>query len=251
MKKLIIPNGGMPFEGDDLKYMQDAFIEGFRFLLKAFSPDEDNFILQGVEITEDSGVTTLSPGLVVLSYEILEFPGASFPTSDINSKAIVLDVSYDAQGNEVFADNVSKDTYEVRKCKIATSTGVQEELQVTDSHQWIYLGEKIMQLPHLATKTILETDDYVSGDLIAFKQGAIVVLQGSINSSTGSFDGEIIPQLPEKLRPTSTIKTLIPLNDTDEDTFSKQGVLIIYPSGYVGLYHPDQSVIISNVSYVV
>ena len=251
MKRLIIPPGGMPFEGDDLKYIQDSFFQGFKFLLQAISPDPDeiSFILQGVELNNDGTTITLTPGIVVINYEMLEFPGASFPASDIDSKAIVIDESYDPAGNEIFADNVSKDTYFIRKAKLGTSTGVREEITLTDSHQFVYLGEKIMKLPHLSGRYQLNTEDYVSGELIAYKQANIVILQGKLSSSTGSFNGEIIPTLPDHLRPAHQILSLIPIDGFDNNTFEKHGIIQITKSGYVGLWHPHQNVVISNIVY--
>ena len=251
MKRLIIPPGGMPFEGDDLKYIQDSFFEGFKFLLQAISPDTDeiSFILKGVELNNDGTTITLTPGIVVINYEMLEFPGASFPASDIDSKAIVIDESYDPAGNEIFADNVSKDTYFIRKAKLGTSTGAREEIALSDSHQFVYLGEKMMKLPHLSVNHRLTLEDYVSGELFAFRQGNIVILQGKLSSSTGGFYGGIVSILPESLRPLRSILSLIPINSFDNTALEKHGKIQITESGHIHLWIPYQNVVISNIVY--
>jgi len=114
-------NGKMPFELDDLRWMDDAYREAFYALLSAFGiAPEDSFKLSGCVVTVNGNVYTTTAGYISLNGEILKVNAHSITKSLLHSVYWVLDVAYDIAGNEIFEDGNSHDTYEVRTAKLAT-----------------------------------------------------------------------------------------------------------------------------------
>jgi hypothetical protein len=118
MRKLIIPNGGMPFEGDDLTWMSDGFIQALQAAVLPFLRD-GHIILDGMETTLNvDGTTTISAGWIVYNNEILQFNQQTISGGDLTEWSISRKVEYDLEGRDVFADNITKDTYEVVTAEI-------------------------------------------------------------------------------------------------------------------------------------
>lgn len=118
MKKLIIPNGGMPFEGDDLTWMSNGIVEAIEAAILPFLRD-GHIILSGMETTLNvDGTTTVAPGWIVYNNEILQFAGQTISGGDLTEWSIDRKVEYDINGRDVFADNITKDTYEVVTAQI-------------------------------------------------------------------------------------------------------------------------------------
>lgn len=131
MNRLVIPNGGMPLEGDDFKFFQDAYAEAFTGVFKEISdrvpttahPNTfGNFIISGCIITDiGGGNSSISDGFVFIDGEILYAPAvASISTASLPNVAYRLHSYYDPAGNEVFQDTVTRDTYEVRRAQHVT-----------------------------------------------------------------------------------------------------------------------------------
>lgn len=118
MNQLLTPNGGMPLELDDLRFLQDAYKDGFKAMLFELAKQNNgNMVLGGIEVTPDgSGGFNTSEGYVMLDYEVFYVPAAI----GLNFNIIVIElfVYYDTDGNEIFSDSVSRDTYEVRQGRV-------------------------------------------------------------------------------------------------------------------------------------
>ncbi len=120
MNYLRIPSGGMPFEGDDLLFMQDALYGGILAIANALSSQDlgvfENYILSGCEIAHDGSGGSISPGWIVVEGKLVYFAGYDNPNWPyaLEDSSLSLNISYDPAGNEVFADAISKDTYELR-----------------------------------------------------------------------------------------------------------------------------------------
>lgn len=118
MNKLITPNGGMPLELDDLRFMQDAYHDGFKGIIYEFAKaNNGNIILGGCEVVDSgNGTFEVSEGYIMLDYEVLYVPAVT----GLSFSLVILEYNqtYDPAGNEVFADNTSRDTYEVRQARV-------------------------------------------------------------------------------------------------------------------------------------
>lgn len=123
----------MPFTGDDLLFMQSGIIEALKGLAEAFAGGE-NAILSGVEAITSPGDWILSEGFVYLNGEICYFPGDTVTGAgqDPSKYGLTVKDSYDPDGNEVFADSQSKDTYLVRKAEVITYTSPPYYNSMTD-----------------------------------------------------------------------------------------------------------------------
>lgn len=126
MNKLTIPNGGMPLHGDDFAWMQDGIQEAIEGALHLFAaPHGGNLILSGCEATISGGAIAYAPGFVLLGHEVLRFEGTTLSNTINDGHKWKLAITYDPAGNDVFADTVARDTYEVRRAIVQDSpTGV-------------------------------------------------------------------------------------------------------------------------------
>jgi hypothetical protein len=122
MNKLKIPNGGMPLHGDDFEWLQAASKDAIKGMVHAFAvPFSGNMILSGCEVAGSA----VAPGYVLIDYEVCYYPGGTLPTSINDGPKFVLSVTYDAAGADVFADSVTRDTYEVRRAVVVDNfTGI-------------------------------------------------------------------------------------------------------------------------------
>lgn len=116
MNRLIFPNGGFPLHGDDFGFMQDAAIDALKASLwHVASQHAGNIIISGCAVSYDGFTCSLSAGYAMLNYEIVFVPAHSFATPALSGASIKLAISYDPTGNDVFADAVARDTYQVRR----------------------------------------------------------------------------------------------------------------------------------------
>jgi hypothetical protein len=133
MNKLLIPNGGMPFEGDDLLWMQDAFRTGFGLLADFFTTasafNDGSCILKGVNLSAGSGNITYSPGTMFIAGELCSLAGGVAVGAQGNETQwwIELESFADPAGTQIFADAVAKDTYQVRRAKVTNSATIPSE----------------------------------------------------------------------------------------------------------------------------
>jgi hypothetical protein len=105
----------MPLHGDDFDFIQSATKDAMKGLIHLFAaPHSGNMILSGCQVSGSS----VSSGYIVLDYEVCYFAGGALPSVVNDGAKYVLSVSYDTAGNDVFADSVARDTYEVRRAVI-------------------------------------------------------------------------------------------------------------------------------------
>lgn len=107
-----LPYGGMPFELDDIRWMQDGWIEAISALVKTFGLSEPYaFILFGCELTD--GVTTwdLSAGAAVFNGEICIVPAQSKEKNSAHKFYLQAVEVNEPTGQEVFLNAISEQTY--------------------------------------------------------------------------------------------------------------------------------------------
>ena len=125
MNNLLNPNGGMPLYGDDLRFIQESYFEGFKALLAMISEISPNgFIISGCKVTQQSGTFDVSEGYICIQGEICYAPAVSaVPNSFIPTCGYVLNTYYDPTGNHLFDDGILRDKYEVRQASLALVAG--------------------------------------------------------------------------------------------------------------------------------
>ena len=161
MNRLIIPNGGMPLHGDDFRWIQDGVKDGIKGLVHLFaSPYNGNIVLSGCAASYIAGNLSLTPGYVSIDYEVCYFPGATI-TVPSGGASLKLSITYDTGGLDVFADLVSRNTYEIRTCQLTDG--------IADGSEVVVYNSGLASIPRL--QTIIEAytvNSLVSQDITGF-----------------------------------------------------------------------------------
>lgn len=195
MNRLLTSNGGMPLELDDLNWIQDSYKEAFKGILYEFSRSKfGNIILSGCVVSDlGGGNYSLSEGYAMLGYEVVYVPSKT--VSHVIA-ALVLDVSYDSNGSDVFFDGVTRDTYEIRRGGIHDPATTLPGLYVSilDANRLTNIMESLI----VNANNVVQTDsegiryDFLASDMssgvtinsssppYAIKKNGRVVLHGQI-----------------------------------------------------------------------
>ena len=78
-------------------------------------------ILSGIELSQSNSELSVTAGYAVIGKEVVFMPTQTLSISNLSDVYLAFDVSYDANGNDEFADLVSRDTHEIRRGKIVES----------------------------------------------------------------------------------------------------------------------------------
>lgn len=113
MRRLNMPDGGMPFECDDLRWMQDGYLEAIIALSKGLGLSSPGlfFIIYGCEITDGGSTWDLSAGVCVFDGEVCQVAAQTL-TKDTSKYFYLGKVEQnDSTGQEVFLDSSTNETY--------------------------------------------------------------------------------------------------------------------------------------------
>lgn len=139
MDKLIIPNGGMFFEGDDIRWIY-AGLEGA--LTGALYPFLDthsgNVILSGCDISLAGSNASITAGYVMIGGEICYCAPQTVAVTSLAASSLKVVETYDADGLEVFADSVSRNTYAVRRAVISDGLNSGDEIVLSNPKRLSY-----------------------------------------------------------------------------------------------------------------
>lgn len=139
MKKLTIPNGGMPLEGDDFNWIHGGVLEAFKALYFGFGLQYNgNFIISGCSVSFAAGFATITEGYVMLDWEICYCPPQTVGVTSLASSSLKVESVFDVEGLEVFADSVSRDTYENRRAIISDGLNSGVEIPLDTSARYEY-----------------------------------------------------------------------------------------------------------------
>jgi hypothetical protein len=130
MNKLVIHNGGMPFEGDDLTFMQEAMRSGFfimsHYFTKSTGFNDRSCIMRGVNLSLSGVNINYSNGWVFINGEPCELL-SGVATNAVGNEAqywIEIEEFADPAGTQPYADLVTKDSYMVRRAKVTFSGSI-------------------------------------------------------------------------------------------------------------------------------
>lgn len=236
MNKLIFPNGGMPFELDDLDFMQEATKDGIKGLLHEFaSKNSGNLILSGCKVSPNGSNFDISAGYVMLDYEVLSFVGATNIAT--SQPYFELDVSYDPAGNDVFFDNVSRDTYEVRKATHNTSVPAGTNVQLLDSNRLTSLMKLSLLQPDVDWGQAYYDDSTKTLDLTKDTAGAPFANPEENYSKKYIYAKVSGGKVVDKIHPypaDNIAKSYVIVPSTGELRFSVSGTFLVADSTTVG-----------------
>lgn len=117
MNKLIFPNGGVPLQGDDFRFMQDALRDATNAPMQGLGSLP--FIVYGCDFTINGSNMQVNEGYVFLENELCYVPSSTVPYAP--NLEIYLDISYSPQGLEIAANGQSINTYQLRIGKVGSN----------------------------------------------------------------------------------------------------------------------------------
>src|SRR3990170_8671916 len=205
MNKLLIPNGGMPFEGDDLLFMQESLRNGFLQLIEYLSTasvfNDNSCIIRGVNVNLGAGNATYSGGVVAIAGELCTLAGgvAVGAEANMNQWWIELETFADPAGTQIFADAVSKDTYQVRRAKVTNSVAVPS----TGAMRFDLLDSYKVVNTYVPPALLNGISQEATNPVGVRKNHRYITFTGHIVSDGTTADGSEIFTIPQYFRPAS------------------------------------------------
>ena len=116
-------NGGMPFDLDDIRFMQDAWRQAFgalNFIKKQDKTTTINDIILNPFAVTGSGPWTSVENFILHDREIWWMPAQAITTLS-NDTWFVFSETNDSAGSDIFEDTVTHETYKVRQVSIVVN----------------------------------------------------------------------------------------------------------------------------------
>ncbi len=249
MNRLEIPDGGMPFHGDDIRFIDEGVREALKGLIHLYAAQNGgNMILSGMEYTNTGGQVSINEGFVCLNYEVRYFPASNVSVSNTVGALQALNIQpdnyYQSEGNDVFEDGVSRDTYAIRRAKIVNG--------LTDSNDFPLVGAWSMAkaIREIVIPEQKETiTDFVGSwssteTVVVNLIGEQAVLSGRISS--GNTNNNVF-SIPQTHRP--TVDVFLPVVMLISGA-SQLGMFKVSSSGACAVYSNGSEITLSNTDYV-
>lgn len=112
-------NGGMPFDLDDLRWIDKGVRDTFKAIGNAMADSEtDGVVLWGCDVTDAGGSYNIASGAIYAANEIWLVDAHSVvKLAGAGSWYIKKVITYDPTGNETFENSATVDTYEIRRLR--------------------------------------------------------------------------------------------------------------------------------------
>lgn len=125
-KFITTDNGGLPFQLDDLRFIDDSVRNAFKGILSAYGIDPaDSFIISGCAVTSGFGgiVWDVAAGYISLDGEVLEVDAHSITKTLLPGEAHFWQVvtSNDPAGLKTFQSTIGYNTYQIRKAQVTAA----------------------------------------------------------------------------------------------------------------------------------
>lgn len=176
MDKLIIPNGGMPLDGDDIRWMYTGLQDAYKALLFGVGPSNGNFIIAGCTVSLVGTTASITEGFVMLNWEVCYCPAHSATVTNLSTSSLKIDETYDVTGSEVFADSITRDTYAKRRAKITEGLNSGVEIVLINATRIYYSAE--------ITDYNTDWEAFAGVDCIICKQGNLGFIRGKFTGGT-------------------------------------------------------------------
>jgi len=125
MNKLITTyNGGMPFTLDDLGFLQKNTMDTFIDVVKTITGNSaiNNAVLYGLEF--DNSTLELSAGVMIHNDELYSYQGDTVAATYPTDYEVYYIPVYDIDGNKLFNDSTTHDTYKLNTIGIAKTADI-------------------------------------------------------------------------------------------------------------------------------
>lgn len=176
MKSLNVKDGGMPFKGGSLMWLQEGLREGILAAVTPFLKDDRAVIANENPLNISPTLLIWESTWVVLEGELLYVPFQQISSGNESLYGIFKKELYnDPSGQFLYEDGLTKDSYDVSEGEILLlSAGSGEHIPLSDLDA--YLPKFLTHQKH----TLL---DEPGKQLEASIQGNIVTIQGVVDSS--------------------------------------------------------------------
>lgn len=184
MNKLLTPNGGMPLEGDDFRWEQDAIRDAMKGMLHYYAqPTSGHLILSGCAISFASGNASVTEGYVCINFEVCYVPAHTVAVASLAASSLKIVETYDAAGLEVFADSVSRDTYAIRRALISDGLAGSNEIVLASPPRLETVLASSLQIVGQQITTFESGYTAKAGnELYISRRGGIVVMEGAVET---------------------------------------------------------------------
>ena len=130
MDKLITTNnGGMPFDLDDIRWLEKGINDSFKAIGRGLAnSNTDVFVLFGCELSDGGSSFSLASGAIwaldefwIVDAHTVAKLSPSATTGGSNSYYLKQVIAYDATGSETFESGIVIDTYQKRRLELTNS----------------------------------------------------------------------------------------------------------------------------------
>ncbi len=252
MNKLVIDNGGMPLHGNDFRFIDAGIREAIKGLLYGICPE--NCILGGLFYTKNGTQYVIQEGFVCLGFEVRFVPSQTLICLPNQIIEIHPDDTWDINGLDVFANNQSNNTYQVRRAKCVAVTNVADTLELVAGP--FYRKE----LNNVIVSVSLTSSNQFSPSVAPYQNNPPlrVYKDGNLKNINGVIDmGNSIPNQQDTLlfnisdaefRPTRPVFQVISVEGGGGE--QHQAKISILPNGNVFIYKYDSSIITYEYAYI-
>lgn len=235
-QRLVIPNGGMPLEGDDFVWMQDGIDKTIRGVFEDIAarvpqtghPNTwGNFIISGCEVTDlGNSLVAVTEGYVYIEGEILYTPAVASVSTATGALGYIKHVYFDPAGQEVMQNGSIEHTYEVRRAQLTTfgASPTQPTVFLTafgrpNRYKFLLLDADVESLHDTNVINTIDSNWYLSGGaslqdpILVTKQVGRVNFRGTFEHGAQSVWGAAVFNLQAAFRPVTSLYFLCPFGD--------------------------------------
>lgn len=172
--------GGDPISLDDLEFLQNSFIEAITGLASVIqNGTTDPVIISGLKGIISGSDVIFSDGFIVNNKEIYFVQGGTFPLA--TPLSINVSQTFDAGGDQVFEDLLTKQTWIKRRGILSVNSGAPGEIDIAD---FITLKQAYAQAGVVTVDTF---PIKLEGERQFFFQARVPNAGSSVTGSTGVF----------------------------------------------------------------
>lgn len=248
----------MPLHLDDLRFIDEAVREAFRGALDLFAaPHGGDLILSGCAMSHDPNAPSVAvtQGFALLGGEICFVP-AHAEGGDPQDLSLQIFESIDPAGNDVFADGIARDTYQIRRARLAPTAAAGPQIAAENIGAQS-LEKRLRAITEPASTAVaLTSSDFLndwqslSGNIaIARKRLGEVRLSGWITAGTLGTEAFI---LPIGFRPVQELQFVVACNlgghELQVAKVSPNGTVALITDSGTALNSP-RAVCLANISF--
>lgn len=204
----------MPLFGNDLAYVDSAVRDALKgILFEIAQANGGNLILGGCELTSNGTTVTVTPGYLLINYEIYYFAGTTFPVATGATGTFAASNSTDSAGLRTFANGSSQSPWQTRVAIFSPGVLAGGALDYPELKRFSGAIQDIVNgaLSSSSAFTMINAwSKPIVNPAILYKNGRTVSFVGSLTPGTITQDGWTkITTLPTGYRPIRFFETVV------------------------------------------